>query len=77
VDVAPPVTHPRIDLVQASLAAWSVSVKTGAEAASPAAPAPDADCVALAQLHLRPGMAAIKNADDGVNGYITDVRAFL
>ncbi len=77
VDVAPPVTHDRIDLVQACLATWNVSVKTGTEAETPAAPAADADCLALAQLYLRPAMASIKNADDAVNGYIIDVRQFL
>lgn len=77
VDVAAPAAHDRIDLVQARLATWNVSVKTGAEAETPVAPAADTDCLALAQLYLRPGMASIKNADDTANGYIIDVRAFL
>jgi hypothetical protein len=77
VDVAAPITNPRIDLVQASLETWNVLVKPGVEAATPSAPAADADCIALAELYLRPGMASIKNADDGTHGYITDVRAFV
>jgi len=49
----------------------------GQMAASPVAPEPDADCIALAELHLRVGMTVIKDADDGTNGYISDVRQFL
>lgn len=75
--VTPPGSYPRIDLVQARLVTWDVNIKSGAEAASPEAPNPDADCISLAHLYLRPGMTSIKDADDGVNGYIIDVRAFL
>ena len=77
VDVAAPATMPRIDLVQARLVTWDVSIVGGTEAASPTAPDSEADCLPLAELHLRPGMTCIKNADDGTNGYITDVRTFL
>ena len=77
VDVVAPTTNPRIDLVQARLATWDVDVKQGIEGASPVAPDPDADCLALAELYLRPAASCIKNADDGTNGYITDVRAFI
>ena len=76
-EVAPPVTHGRIDLVQANLATWSISVKTGTEAASPVAPSADTGAMPLARLVLRPGMASIKDADDAVNGYVVDVRGFL
>jgi hypothetical protein len=69
--------HPRIDLVQARLNTWGISVKTGTEAASPTPPSADADCIALGRLYLRPGMTSIKDTDDSVNGYIIDVRAFL
>jgi len=75
--IAPPSVNPRIDLVQARLDTWSAAVKTGAESASPAAPNPDADCIALAHIYLRPGMTCILDEDDGVNGYIIDARAFL
>jgi hypothetical protein len=75
--VAPPSIEDRIDLVQARLAMWDVNVKAGEEHASPEAPEPDADCIALAELHLRPGMSVITNADDSVNGYIVDAREFL
>lgn len=75
--VAAPATDPRKDLVQARLATWDVNVKQGTEAASPNAPGPDADALPLAELYLRPGMTSIKDADDGVNGYIIDVRPFL
>jgi len=77
VDVTAPVTNPRIDLVQARLDTWDVSIKVGAESATPVAPAPDADSLALAELYLRPGMTVIKNTDDTTNGYITDVRSYL
>ena len=76
-DIVPPVTHNRIDLVQANLATWSISVKTGSEAVSPVAPTVDTGAIALARLVLRPGMTSIKNSDDTVNGYIVDVRSFL
>jgi hypothetical protein len=76
-EVAPPTTNPRIDLVQAQLDTWGISVKAGTEAATPTAPNPDVNCLALAELHLRPGMTSIKNTDDGSNGYVVDVRGFL
>ena len=75
--ITPPVTNPRIDLVQAELANWAVSIKTGQESANPSPQPPSADCIALARLYLRVGMTCIKDADDGQNGYITDVRTFL
>jgi hypothetical protein len=76
-DVVPPLVHGRIDLVQANLATWSVSVKTGTEAAIPVAPSVDDGVIPLARLVLRPGMASIKDTDDTVNGYVVDVRSFL
>jgi hypothetical protein len=76
-DVTPPVSNPRIDLVQARLTTWDVSVVTGSESASPVAPSAQPDCLALARLYLRPGMASIKDTDDGINGYIIDARAFV
>jgi hypothetical protein len=75
--VTPPVNNPRIDLVQAELANWSVSVKPGEESANPSPPSASADCIALGQLYMRVGMTSIKDSDDGQNGYITDVRTFL
>ncbi len=77
VDVTAPVSNPRIDLIQVRLETWDVSIITGTEAASPVAPSAEADCLAVAQLYLRPGMSSIKNADDSTNGYIIDVRSFL
>jgi hypothetical protein len=76
-DVTAPVSHPRIDVVQARLDNWDVTVKMGEEAASPFSPEADPDCMALAELYLRPGMVSIRDADDGTNGYIADVRAYL
>jgi len=73
----PPVGLPRVDLVQARLETWDVGVKQGVPAAEPNAPSPDGNCLALAEVYLRPGMTAIKDADDGVNGYVTDARVFL
>ncbi|MBI5093499.1 MAG: hypothetical protein HZB26_13790 [Candidatus Hydrogenedentes bacterium] len=75
--VTPPVGNPRIDLVQARLETWDISVKTGTPAATPVAPSPDTNCLALAQLYLRPAMTVIKDTNDGTNGYVTDARVFL
>ncbi len=75
--IAVPTTNPRRDLVQARLATWDVSVKTGTEAASPALPSADTDCIALAELYCKPGMTSIKDTSDGTNGYIIDARKFL
>lgn len=77
VDVAVPAAQNRIDLVQARLETWSVGIKTGTEAGTPAAPNLDSNCLALAHLYLRPGMTCIKNSDDGTNGYIIDARVFV
>ena len=76
-DVVAPVTDPRIDLVQARLATWDISIKTGVESATPVAPTPDTDAIALAELFLRTGMTVIKDTDDSTNGFITDVREFI
>ena len=75
--VTPPTSQPRIDLVVARLADWSVVVVEGEEAASPVAPGAGTDEMALAQLYLRPGMTSIQDIDDSTNGYITDVRTFV
>jgi hypothetical protein len=77
VDVVAPTTNPRIDLVQARLDTWDVSIVTGTEAAMPSAPIAEADALPLAELYLRPGMTVIKNSDDATNGYIDDVRSYL
>ena len=77
VDVTAPTTNPRIDLVQARLDTWDISVKQGTESATPVAPAPDANAIALGELFLRVGMTSIKDTDDSTNGYITDVRTFV
>lgn len=74
---AVPSTHPRIDLVQASLETWGVTLKQGTEAAVPVAPVPDTDCIALAQIYARPGMSSVKDTDDTTNGYLIDARTFL
>lgn len=76
-DVSAPTTLDRIDLVQLCLDTWSVSLKTGTEDAEPTAPDPDTDCLALANLYLRPGMTSLKDVDDSTNGYIIDDRQFL
>lgn len=75
--VTPPTTHPRIDVVQARLDTWDVSIKQGTESASPVAPAIDTNAIALARLYLRPGMTSIKVTDDTVNGYILDARTYV
>lgn len=77
IEMETPAAQDRIDLVQARLESWDISVKTGTEAALPEAPDPDEDCIALAHLYLRPGMTSIKESDDATNGYIIDQRTFL
>ncbi|MCL4217216.1 MAG: hypothetical protein KJ052_09470 [Candidatus Hydrogenedentes bacterium] len=78
IQVIAPASQPRIDLVQLRLDTWDAAVKEGVESATPAAPtADDADCIVLAHLHLRTGMASVKDSDDGVNGYIEDARRYL
>ncbi len=77
VAVTPPAALPRLDLVQACLDTWSVSVKPGAEAESPNPPGADNHCIPLAHLYLRPGMTSVKNTNDDVNGYIIDARIYV
>lgn len=72
-----PVTQPRVDLVEARLVGWQPAIKQGVESAAPQTPETDADCIALAELYLRPGMTCVKSTDDGINGYIIDMRSFL
>lgn len=72
-----PITHPRIDLVQAKLEDWTIEVKTGTESASPSAPTVDADAISLAEIYTRVGMSVIKDVDDLSNGYIADIREFV
>jgi len=69
IGVTPPVTDPRIDLVQIDQAG-AVTIKTGTEDASPAAPTVDADALELATVYCRVGMTSIKDSDDASNGYI-------
>ncbi len=75
--IAAPTSNPRRDLVQARLATWDISVKTGIEAASPSLPSADTDCIALGEIYCRVGMTSVKDTNDGSNGYIIDVRKFL
>lgn len=76
-DVAIPTADSRIDLVQARLETWDVSIKMGVQSPTPVAPVPDTDALPLAHLLLRAGMTSVKDTDDTVNGYIQDVRTFL
>ncbi|HDP34126.1 MAG TPA: hypothetical protein ENN29_03335 [Candidatus Hydrogenedentes bacterium] len=75
--VVAPSADQRIDLVQARLSDWTYVIKEGEEDAAPPPPDADEDCLPLALLHLRVGMASIKNSDDGVNGYIEDARVLF
>jgi len=75
--VVPPSTLPRIDLVVARLADWSAIIVEGAEAIRPVPLVPRADEMVLAELYLRPKMTLIQDADDSLNGYISDVRLFV
>ncbi|HOE66953.1 MAG TPA: hypothetical protein PLO62_10550 [Candidatus Hydrogenedentes bacterium] len=77
IDVTPPVTNPRVDVVQARVDTWDVSVKTGTESPNPTGAPADANCLALANVYVKPGMTCVRDVSDGVNGYIIDVRAML
>lgn len=67
----------RIDLVQLTRGSSGFNIKTGVEDAAPVAPTLDANSIEAAQLHLRKGMASIKNTDDATNGFIvTTGRVF-
>lgn len=72
-----PALYPRIDLIQAKLDGWQLTLKHGLESPTPSTPAVDTDCIALAKLYLRPGLTCVQDADDGTNGYIIDMRTFL
>ncbi len=74
--IEPPVSAPRLDVIYVSQDG-EAAIATGTEGASPVAPAIPADTVALAEIYLRPGCTTIKETDDGVNGYITDLRALV
>lgn len=76
-DVAAPTTEDRIDLVQARLDTWDISIKTGTESPTPSAPSADSGAIPLAEIYCRPGMANIQNTDDSTNGYVIDARKFL
>jgi hypothetical protein len=73
-DMVAPVTNPRIDRVQFSVAD-GVNIKTGTENVSPTAPTEDADNISLATIYHRVGETSIEDADDATNGYITDTRS--
>ncbi len=66
----------RIDLVQFTYGT-GVNIKAGTEASTPAAPDPDSNSIALADLYLRKGMSSIKTADDATNGYVVDRRTHV
>jgi hypothetical protein len=68
-----PAANPRIDAIGIKETGdWVVA--TGAEAATPTAPALGSDVVRLANIYFRVGATSIKSSDDGVNGYIIDQR---
>ncbi len=77
-DITPPVfvapsVDPRIDIVQLNQAR-GISIRTGAENASPVAPTVDSDKIVLSEIFHRVGETSIKDADDSTNGFITDKR---
>jgi hypothetical protein len=74
-DITPPVTHPRIDLVQARLDTWDVSSVKGTRR-RPVAPEAEANCLALAHLYCGPHVDCSRSRR-WVNGYIVDARTFI
>lgn len=75
--IVPPAADSRIDIVQARLMDWSITVKQGQEDASPTPPQADSDALVLAEVFVRPGAMSILDTDDSTNGYLTDVRHTL
>lgn len=74
--LTPPAGAPRIDVVLARLSDWSVFIQGGTEGAVPQAPIPPPGSLLLAELHLKPGMNTVRNADNGIDGFIIDRRSF-
>lgn len=73
---AAPVSHPRRDLIYLDRYGKAGLVQ-GPESDSPMIPDLPGLTVALAVVHLRPGMTCILDEDDGVNGYLIDRRPRL
>lgn len=71
-----PTGNPRIDIVQINYKTQAITIKTGAEAASPSAPSVDPFSLKLAEIYHRVGESSIKDTDDASNGYITDSRTY-
>ena len=63
--ITAPTGNPRIDVVQISHYD-AITIKTGSEAASPSAPAVDANNLKLAEIYCRVGMTSIKDKATGV-----------
>ncbi|HOE10538.1 MAG TPA: hypothetical protein PLQ35_10055 [bacterium] len=74
--IEPPVSASRIDVVYARRDGES-GIVTGAEDSSPVAPGIPTGAMALAEIYLRPGCTAIKESDDGLNGYLVDLRKLV
>lgn len=75
--ITPPTGAPRVDAVRVRLSDWGIFLQAGNEHAAPQPPAPTSDTLTLAELYLRPEMNAVRNADNGTDGYIIDRRPFL
>jgi hypothetical protein len=72
-----PTTNPRIDLLVID-SAGTLSIIQGTPAASPVPPAYPNDKTVICEVYNRVGETSIKDADDGVNGYIyRDVRPII
>ncbi len=69
----PPTSNSRIDILVMSQEG-TITVIGGTESANPAVPATPAMTMKLAEIVHRVGETSIKDADDGVNGYIIDTR---
>ena len=74
--IEPPVSAPRIDVVYIRQDGES-GIITGTEGLFPVAPAIPTGAMALAEIYLRPGCTAIKEFDDGLNGYLVDLRTLV
>lgn len=71
--ILPPQSMPRTDVVLLN-PQGEIIILQGTESAVPQMPVIPSGCISLARLTLRPGMNRIAEEDDGVQGYIIDIR---
>jgi len=68
-----PNSDPRIDVLAIDADTRLIVIFEGAEDPAPVAPAVTGNCVGVAEIYHRVGETTIKQLDDSVNGYITNL----